>query len=239
MSSGIASSFSVITRTRYSRKCSGSTPSDVAMRARTSFEGTGRLPWTMWFRYPAERPGLVREPAVRRPRLGHQPLDGRARRARCCTAVASPSTFLYPFQHVWDRNALVFGRCPRPDVDRAVLQGLPPDGHAHRSADEIRIGELLPRPLVAVVEEHVEPRRARSSRPPSRPRRAPPRSPRGARARARRRGRSPSARRFPCRRGSARPPPPSRDRGRCRSCLRSVASHVPSSSRKLASRGSE
>ena len=50
MSSGIASSFSVMTRMRYSRKCSGSTPSASAMRAITSFDGTGRFPWTMWLR---------------------------------------------------------------------------------------------------------------------------------------------------------------------------------------------
>ncbi len=41
---------SVITRIRYSRKCSGSTTRALASFAITSFDGTGRVPWTMWFR---------------------------------------------------------------------------------------------------------------------------------------------------------------------------------------------
>ena len=47
-------SATAMTRRRYSRKCSGSTPSAPASRTTTSFEGTGRLPCTRWFRYPAE-----------------------------------------------------------------------------------------------------------------------------------------------------------------------------------------
>src|SRR5689334_738025 len=49
-SSGIASSRSVITRIRNSRKCSASTPSASASVFTTSFDGTGRLPWTRWLR---------------------------------------------------------------------------------------------------------------------------------------------------------------------------------------------
>src|SRR5579872_3594486 len=50
ISSGIASSRSVIARRRYSRKCSGSTSSAAASVFTTSFEGTGRFPCTRWLR---------------------------------------------------------------------------------------------------------------------------------------------------------------------------------------------
>src|ERR671931_429517 len=43
------------------------------------------------------------------------------------------------------------------DVHPAVLERLLSHRHAHRETDEVGVRELLPRPLIAVVEEYLEP----------------------------------------------------------------------------------
>src|SRR6266571_2072081 len=54
-----------------------------------------------------------------------------------------------------DRDAALLGRLARADVNRAVLERLLAHCDTHRNPDQVGVGELLPRPLIAVVQEHL------------------------------------------------------------------------------------
>ena len=180
-------------RIRTSRKCSGSTPSALPSAAITSSDGTGRLPWTRWFRYPAERPGLVGERAVGDVPFVHQALDRRPERflAEAASAghVRGPPTFTRR------SSPVARSRTSTAPSSRLFLPAVTRTGQPIRSAS----ANFSPA------------RRSRSSRSTSLPRgesrcRRARRSPRrrAARRRARRTGRAPPARRCRARRGAAR-----------------------------------
>ncbi len=48
---------------------------------------------------------------------------------------------------------------PQLELDRILRQGLVADGQADGAADEVGVFELDPRPLGAIVDQHVETRR--------------------------------------------------------------------------------
>src|SRR5215216_3818198 len=59
-------------------------------------------------------------------------------------------------------DPLLRAPAPHEEVGSAVLERLLPDGEAHRATDQIGVRELLPRPLVAVVQEHGDARLRKS-----------------------------------------------------------------------------
>src|SRR2546423_6076637 len=64
------------------------------------------------------------------------------------SAGASPSDLLYV-------DSRFLTGCAIANVDRAVVQALLAGRDPTRDAEEVRVGELLPRPCVTVVEQHV------------------------------------------------------------------------------------
>src|SRR5262245_19718096 len=149
-------------RMRTSWKWSGSTPSAFASDAITSSDGTGRLPCTRWFRYPAESPVLSASARYVRPRSSISrwivgPNGSSLNRRLRGINLPPPSEVLDP-------NAPLLPGAPVPDVHRPVLEALPPRGDPDRAADQVGVRELLPRALVAIVEEHASSGRLERSR---------------------------------------------------------------------------
>ena len=125
-SSGIASSCSVITRSRYSRKCSGSTSSASRERLNDVVRRHRPVPVHEVVEVAGREARLRREPAVGDPRLVHQPLDRRAERLR-----AEPPSSRHSGPPCPSRQRLTVAprRSRDPaDVDLAVLERLLPDG---------------------------------------------------------------------------------------------------------------
>src|SRR5262245_60351533 len=142
---------SAMWRMRTSWKWSGSTPSALASVAITSSEGTGRFPCTRWFRYPAESPVFSASARYVRPRSSISRWivgpNGSSLKRRY-RGINTP-----PPAEILDPNAPLVSGAAVTDVHPAVLEALLARGYAHRAADQVGVGELLPRALVAVVEE--------------------------------------------------------------------------------------
>src|SRR5262249_14284071 len=97
---------------------------------------------------PGREPGLRRERAIGNPLLVHQPYERRAERL-----LAEPSPTGHSHHHVFQGHAHLLSARTVAYVPCSVFDRLLPDGDSHWAADEIGVGELLPRPEVPIVEQ--------------------------------------------------------------------------------------
>ena len=113
----------MITRSRYSRKCSGSTSSASASVSHDVVRRHRAVAVHEMVQVAGREPGLRGERAVRDARLVHQPLDRRRRTAPRDTSAASPSRYTsLPSSATCTRRSSPVGAIA--DIDRAVLEAL-------------------------------------------------------------------------------------------------------------------
>ena len=150
-----------MTRSRYSRKCSGSTPKrsrEGSSDVRPSATALGRLPWDEVVEVAGRQAGLGGEAPVGQSGLGHQALDRRARTARRCNLpLASHQLRLPVLRRLNARSGIrrrSRGLCRSTAPSSSVfLPTVTRSGQPIRSAS----ANFSPGRSVAVVEQDVEP----------------------------------------------------------------------------------
>ncbi len=224
---------------RNSRKCSGSTPKALAEPGDHVVRGHRPVPVHDVVQVAGRELRLLGQGPVGESCLVHQPLD---RGAEGLLAVSAsfrhhgPPT-LFASSVICTRSSLPADRSRTSTA--ASSRVLRPTVILHRATEQVGVRELLPRALVAVVQQHREALRLQRGRCLG-----------GACGDlvaagverdhfARRTAPAPPARRSRSRRGPARLRPRSPGPARSRSCPSRAAVLCPSSSRKVAPSGSE
>src|SRR3954462_9839840 len=143
---------SVITRKRYSREGSASTPSGRASVLITSLDGTGRFPCTRWFRYPAESPVFSASPRYVVPRSAIRAWIVSPKGSSLNRRLRAIEQSSHTSGNFSDRYALLGPAFANQKIHLPVLERFLAYGEADRATHEVGVGELLAWPLVAVVE---------------------------------------------------------------------------------------